>query len=53
MPGIGGGSLGSPVFDAAGRFVGLIVTRTSGSRGPTATGVLPAEDVREIAKQAK
>jgi len=48
-----GGSLGSPVFDASGKFVGLIVTRAAGSRGPTSTGVLPADEVREIAKQAK
>lgn len=49
----GGSALGSPVFDSAGRFVGLIVTRNSGSRGPTLTGVLPAEDIREVAGQAK
>lgn len=52
-PGLGASALGSPVFDAGGRFVGLIVTRSSGSRGPSLTGVLPADEVREIAKQAQ
>jgi S1-C subfamily serine protease len=52
MAGSGSG-LGSPVFDAAGRFVGVIVTRSSGSRGPSLTGVLPADEILEIAKQAK
>jgi hypothetical protein len=50
--GLGGTPLGSPVFDAAGRFVGLIVMRNSGGRGPSSTGVLPAEEILEVAKQA-
>lgn len=49
----GGGGLGSPVFDVSGKFVGLIVLRTSGSRGPALTGVLPAEEIRDVAKQAQ
>ena len=53
MPSIGGGPLGSPVFDATGKFVGVVVTRTSGSRGPSQSAVLPAEDIRDVAKQAK
>jgi S1-C subfamily serine protease len=53
MVGSGGGSLGSPVFDAAGRFVGVVVMRNSGARGPSATGVLPAEDILDVAKQAQ
>lgn len=48
----GSAPLGAPVFDAAGRFVGVVVLRTSGSRGPSATGVLPAEEIRDVAKQA-
>jgi S1-C subfamily serine protease len=50
--GFGGTALGSPVFDAAGRFVGLIVMRNSGGRGASSTGVLPAEEILEVAKQA-
>ena len=53
MPPVGGSALGSPVFEATGKFVGVIVTRTSGSRGPASTAVLPAEDIREVARQAK
>ena len=50
--GLGGTPLGSPVFDAAGRFVGLIVMRNPGGRGASSTGVLPAEEILEVAKQA-
>ena len=53
MPGSGSGSLGSPVFDPAGRFVGIVVMRGSGARGPNSTGVLPAEDILDVAKQAQ
>ena len=53
VPGPGAGSLGSPVFDPAGRFVGIVVVRDSGARGPNSTGVLPAEDLLDIAKQAQ
>jgi S1-C subfamily serine protease len=53
MPALGGNALGSPVFDATGRFVGVIVMRTSGSRGPSLTAVLPADDIRDVAKQAR
>ena len=44
--------LGSPVFDTRGRFVGVIV-RVGGSRTSPLPAVLPAEDIREVAKQAK
>jgi hypothetical protein len=53
MPTVGGGALGSPVFDASGRFVGVVVTRRTGSRTPAATAVLPAEEIRDVAKQAQ
>jgi S1-C subfamily serine protease len=53
MNGNGSQALGSPVFDPAGHFVGLVVMRTSGARGPNATGVLPAADILEVAKQAR
>jgi S1-C subfamily serine protease len=49
----GGAGLGSPLFDIAGRFVGITVMRNPGIRGaPPVSGVLPAEDIREVAKQA-
>jgi S1-C subfamily serine protease len=53
MPGQSSQPLGAPVFDAAARLVGLVVMRNGGARGPNATGVLPAADVLEIAKQAQ
>ena len=49
---VGGGGLGSPLFDATGKFVGVMVMRDTGTRGSTSPGVLPAEDIREVAKQA-
>jgi hypothetical protein len=52
MFGGGASALGSPVFDGAGRFVGVTVMRNTGSRGPTLTAILPADEIREIAKQA-
>jgi S1-C subfamily serine protease len=52
MPTIGGSGLGAPIFDSAGRFVGVIVMRNPGSRTAAAAGVLPADDIREVAKQA-
>jgi hypothetical protein len=52
MFGNGANALGSPVFDGAGRFVGLTVMRNTGSRGPSLTAILPGEEIREIAKQA-
>jgi hypothetical protein len=49
----GGMPLGAPFFDTAGRFVGVGVLRTTGGRGNAAgTGVLPADEIREVAKQA-
>jgi hypothetical protein len=54
FPSVGGsGGLGSPMFDTAGHFVGVIVIRTTGQRGSGSPGVLPADDIREAAKQAK
>jgi S1-C subfamily serine protease len=53
FPSVGGGGLGAPMFDTAGRFVGVIVLRTTGQRGTGTPGVLPADDIREAAKQAK
>jgi S1-C subfamily serine protease len=53
LPTVGGNALGSPVFDATGKFVGVIVLRNAGSRGPSLTAVLPADDIRDVAKQAR
>ena len=44
--------LGAPVFDTRGRFVGVVV-RVGGARMSPLPAVLPADDIREIAKQAK
>jgi len=52
MPTVGGGGLGSPIFDPAGRFVGVILLRNSGGRGSSSSGILPADEIRDIAKQA-
>ncbi|HUL75612.1 MAG TPA: serine protease [Vicinamibacterales bacterium] len=52
MPTTGGNGLGSPVFDLAGHFVGVVVLRNTGSRGSASPGVLPGSDIRDIAKQA-
>jgi len=46
------GALGAPMFDTAGRFVGVMV-RVGGARTNPQAALLPAEDIREIAKQAK
>ncbi len=48
-----GTALGSPVFDPSGRFVGVTVLRTTGARGSGSPAVLPADDIRDVAKQAK
>jgi hypothetical protein len=52
IPTLGGTGLGSPVFDLAGHFVGVVVLRNTGSRGTASPGVLPGADIRDIAKQA-
>lgn len=65
-PMAGGGGIGSAVFDTAGRFVGLMVMRSQPSgrssllsmlQGPEGLGMmavaLPAEEIAELAKQAK
>jgi S1-C subfamily serine protease len=49
---LGGGGPGCPLFDAAGHFVGVLVMRDTGTRGTGALGVLPADDIRDVAKQA-
>ena len=50
---VGAAGLGSPLFDTSGRFVGVIVMRNTGQRGAAPlSGVLPADDIREVAKQA-
>jgi hypothetical protein len=44
--------LGAPFFDPTGRFVGVTVMRNPGARGvPPVIGVLPADDIRDVAKQ--
>jgi len=49
----GAAGLGSPLFDTSGKFVGITVMRNPGIRGAAPlSGVLPAEDIREVAKQA-
>jgi S1-C subfamily serine protease len=50
---MGGQGLGSPIFDMTGRFLGVILLRDTGMRGSTAPGLLPADDIRDVAKQAK
>jgi hypothetical protein len=48
------GAFGAPVFDTGGRFVGVVLRlRNDTGDGPTAPPiVLPAADIREVAKQA-
>jgi S1-C subfamily serine protease len=53
IPTMGGNGLGSPLFDTTGRFVGVLVMRNTGTKGSGVAGVLPADDIREVAKQAK
>jgi S1-C subfamily serine protease len=48
---IGGNTLGAAVFDGAGRFVGVFLA-VGGARSSPFAAVLPADDIREIAKQA-
>jgi S1-C subfamily serine protease len=49
----GAAGFGSPLFDTSGKFVGITVMRNPGIRGAAPlSGVLPAEDIREVAKQA-
>jgi hypothetical protein len=48
---LGGGNSGSPLFDMAGRFVGVLLMRDTGARVP-GLAILPADDIREVAKQA-
>lgn len=48
---VGGNTLGAPVFDGTGKFVGVFLA-IGGARSSPFTAVLPADDIREIAKQA-
>jgi S1-C subfamily serine protease len=49
----GGNGLGSPLFDTAGMFVGVVLMRSTGTKGSGAIGVLPADAIRDVARQAK
>jgi S1-C subfamily serine protease len=46
---IGAASAGTPAFDMSGRFVGVLLMRDTATRN---AAVLPADDIREVAKQA-
>jgi hypothetical protein len=48
---VGGNTPGAAVFDGAGRFVGVFLA-VGGSRSLPFVAILPADDIREIAKQA-
>lgn len=52
IPTMGGSGSGAPIFDLKGEFVGVMLTRTTGSRGSAVSAVLPAADIRDVAKQA-
>ena len=48
-----GGTIGAPVFDLRGRFIGIVLRFKSEADAATAPPiVLPAADIREVAKQA-
>jgi S1-C subfamily serine protease len=51
---VNSGAFGAPVFDTKGQFVGVVLRlRNENGDGPTAPPiVLPADDIREVAKQA-
>jgi hypothetical protein len=51
---INSAAFGAPVFDVSGRFVGIILRlQNETGEGPAAPPVvLPANDIREVAKQA-
>ena len=49
-----GGTAGSPVFDTRGRFVGIVLRLKNEADAAAAPFILlPASDIREVAKQAK
>ena len=52
---VNSGAFGAPVFDTSGRFVGVVLRlKNDTGDGPAAPPiVLPASDVREVAKQAQ
>ena len=47
-----GNTPGAPVFDSSGKLIGIVLS-VGGSRSSPFPAVLPADDIREIAKQAK
>jgi hypothetical protein len=48
-----GGTVGSPVFDLRGRFLGVVLRFKNEADAANAPPiVLPAADIREVAKQA-
>jgi rRNA processing protein Gar1 len=47
-----GNTPGAPVFDNTGKLVGIVLS-VGGSRSSPFPAVLPADDIKEIAKQAK
>ena len=51
---VNSGAFGAPVFDTSGRFVGVVLRlKNDSGDGPAAPPiVLPAADIREVAKQA-
>jgi S1-C subfamily serine protease len=44
-------TLGSAIFDTTGKFAGVVVNRNTGTRGVSSPALLPADDIREVAKQ--
>jgi hypothetical protein len=51
---VNSGAFGAPVFDTGGRFIGVVLRlKNDTADGPAAPPiVLPANDIREVAKQA-
>lgn len=47
----GGLNMGSSIFDASGKWVGLAVMRSQGGRLPPTVSIITADDIREVAKQ--
>jgi hypothetical protein len=47
-----GGAIGAPVFDTQGRFIGVVVRLRANESANLPPIVLPATDIRDVAKQA-
>jgi hypothetical protein len=47
-----GGTIGAPVFDTQGRFVGVVLRLRNDAAGNAPPIVLPATDIRDVARQA-